>query len=108
MKKTSLTGGLNQRFRDNSWGDAFDLSVRRIVERNRFLSRGGDENEGNEENEMRIDYELSRTMPDGSVNSGRGTCSSVDGLEKVFKEFVKNHGTGCDDYDEFRCRFVGR
>lgn len=57
---------------------------------------------------MRIDYELSRTMPDGSVNSGRGTCSSADGLEKVFREFVKNHGTGCDDYDEFRCRFVGR
>ena len=57
---------------------------------------------------MRIDYELSRTMPDGSVNSERGTCSSADGLEKVFREFVKNHGTGCNDYDEFRCRFVGR
>lgn len=105
MKKISLTGWLNQRFRDDSWGDAFDLSVRRIIERDRFLSRGRDEKE---ENEMRIDYELSRTMPDGSVNSGRGTCSSADGLEKVFREFVKNHGTGCNDYDEFRCRFVGR
>lgn len=105
MKKISITGGLNQRFRDDSWGDAFDLAVRRIIERDRFLSRGRDEKE---ENEMRIDYELSRTMPDGSVNSGCGTCSSADGLEKVFREFVKNHGTGCNDYDEFRCRFVGR
>lgn len=101
---------MNQRFRDDSWDDVFDLSVRRIIERNRFLTRGWNENEENEneENEMRIDYELSRTMPDGSVNNGCGTCSSADGLEKVFKEFVKNHGTGCDDYDEFRCRFVGR
>ena len=105
MKKISLTGGLNQRFRDDSWGDAFDLAVRRIVERDMFLSRGGN---GKKENGMRIDYELSRTMPDGSVNSERGTCSSADGLEKVFREFVKNHGTGCNDYDEFRCRFVGR
>lgn len=43
MKKISITGGLNQRFRDDSWGDAFDLAVRRIIERDRFLSRGGDE-----------------------------------------------------------------
>ena len=105
MRKPSSTGSLNRRFRDDSWGDAFNLAVRRIIERDMFLARVGNENK---ENEMRIDYELSRTMPDGSVNSGYGTCSSADGLEKVFGEFVKNHGTGLNDYDEFRCRFVGR
>lgn len=40
------------------------------------------------------------------VDSATGECASIDDAKKQFADFLKNHGSRIDDYDEFHCRFI--
>ena len=42
---------------------------------------------------------------DGS-DSATGTCLDRKEVLRRFKDFLDAHGTHCDDYNEFHCRFV--
>ena len=54
---------------------------------------------------MKIEfYEV--TKGTDTSDSRIGECSSKEELIKRFKEFVDNHGTRYNDYDEFHCCFV--
>ena len=39
-------------------------------------------------------------------DSAAGECASIDDAKKQFADFLESHGTRCNDYDEFHCRFV--
>ena len=39
-------------------------------------------------------------------DTATGACASIDDAKKQFADFLESHGTRCNDYDEFHCRFV--
>ena len=39
-------------------------------------------------------------------DSAAGECASIASIKKQFADFLESHGTLCNDYDEFHCRFV--
>lgn len=54
---------------------------------------------------MKIKFcEVSRRADSG--DDCIGECTTKEELIKRFKEFVDNHGTHYNDYDEFHCHFV--
>ena len=54
---------------------------------------------------MRIQfYKVHRGI--NGEDSAAGECASIDDAKKRFADFLERHGTRCNDYDEFHCRFV--
>ena len=55
---------------------------------------------------MKIEfYKVSKAI-NGGITQVTGECSSIKDIEKEFSNFLKNHGTHFEDYNEFHCRFA--
>lgn len=55
---------------------------------------------------MTIEYRCDTCRADDANDACFGKCHNKEEMIDLFEQFLDNHGTGCDDYDEFHCKFI--